>query len=236
MRTLKIFLFIYLVIFFNSCNKEENTFYTGNIIGFVNLVDENGNELIDKSGVKVSLDNTKYSVISNDIGRFAFTDIPAGTYNLTFDKEGFGIFKRFSYQFIGGNVPALLYETKLYQQPTIEIQSLDIFLEDNIIKISGTLTEKSEYSVQFFVGFSSDVSDRNYHYKSWRYGISGFTSNSFGDNIYLSNTPFSHGDKVYIVVYFYNPYDLSGYYDYNLEEFFISSSKKASNIIEFIIQ
>jgi hypothetical protein len=171
------------------------------------------------------------SANTNKDGRFELANVPAGTYNLMYNKTGYGSYKRFSYQFIGGNVPALLNETTLYEQPSIEIQSLDISFNDNRIDIIGEITETNRFTVQTFFNDSSNVSNVNYDFASAIYNYSGGTYGQFSQSIYLNETPYNIGDKVYLVIYFINPYEEWGYYDYENETGVYTSSKKASSVI-----
>ncbi|MEA1899020.1 MAG: carboxypeptidase-like regulatory domain-containing protein [Bacteroidota bacterium] len=237
MKIFKIIIISNILLFLIGCDKnDENIFLKGNIVGFVNLVDETGNEVEDKSGANVSIEGLTSSANTNENGRFELSNVPAGTYNIIYNKTGYGSYKRFSFQFIGGNIPAMLYETTLYEQPKIEIQSLDISFNDNVINISGKITETSQYTVQAFFNDSSNVSNLNYDYASYRYSFCCIPTTQFSQSIYLSETPYSLGDKVYLVIYFINPNEKYGYYDYEKEKYVYTSYKKASSVINFILE
>ncbi len=237
MKIFKILIALHTLVFLSGCDKnEEKIFIKGNIVGFVNLIDENGNEVDDKSGVNVSIEEISASVDTNEDGRFELADVPAGTYNLIFNKTGYGINKRFSYQFIGGNVPALLSETTMYEQPKTEIQSLDITNDDNMINILGNTLETDRYSFQIFLNDSSNVSNLNFDYSSGRNTICCLPMTQFSGSIYLGESSYSSGDEVYLVVYFVNPYDELAYYDYKEEKYVYSSYKKATNAIKLILK
>lgn len=237
MKIFKIIIVSNILLFLIGCNKnEDNVFLEGNIIGFVNLVNETGSEVEDKSGVNVSIEGLNTSANTNENGRFELSNVPAGTYNIIYNKKGYGSYKRFSFQFIGGNIPAMLYETTLYEQPKIEIQSLDISFTDNVITIAGKITETNHFTVRTFINDSSNVSNENYDYASARYSYSGWTFTQFSQSIYLSETPFYPGDKVYLVIYFINPNEEWGYYDYEKEKCVYTSYKKASSVIKLILE
>lgn len=235
MKLPKILLFSCVLIFFAGCEKQESML-KGNLVGFVTLIDETGNPVEDKSGVTVSIEGLSISAKTNETGRFAFIGIPSGTYNLVYDKAGFGMYKQFSYQFMGGNVSDLMYSVTLYEQPNIAIQSLDLIYQDNIITVSGTIPETSEYRLQIFINDSSNVSNLNFDYASPRYGFCCIPTTRFSQYIYLSETPFSTGDKVYLIIYFYNPNDQYGYYDYENETNMITSCKKGSGVINLKLE
>jgi len=237
MKIFKIIIISNILLFLLGCDKKkENIFLEGNIVGFVNLVDETGNEVEDKSGVNISIEGLTSSAKTNEDGRFELSNVPAGTYNIIYNKTGYGSYKRFSFQFFGGNIPAMLYETTLYEQPKIEIKSLDISFNDNVVNISGKITETSQYTVQAFVNDSCNVSNLNYDYASYRYSFCCIPTTQFSQSIYLSETPYSFGDKVYLVIYFINPNEEYGYYDYEKEKYVYTSYKKASSVINLILE
>lgn len=236
MKILKLLIIANILVFLLGCDKyENNIFYMGNIVGFVNLKDETGNEVDDKSGVIVSIEGLNISANTNEDGRFEFSNVPAGTYNINYNKIGYGSYKRFGFQFIGGNIPALLYETTLYEQPKTEIKSLDVSFNDNVITISGEITETNYFTVQTFFNDSSNVSNENYDYASARSGYSGLSCTQFSQRIYLSETPYYPGNKVFLIIYFINSNEV-GYYDYEKEKFFYTSYKKASSVISLILE
>ncbi len=236
---MKIFrLIIVLCILLNllGCSKSEETLsLKGNIVGFVNLFDEEGNEIDDKSDVTVSIEGLDKSVKTNENGRYKLSNIPAGTYNLTFDKTNFSSYKRFSYQFIGGNIPALVNNTYLYESPNIELKNIDITYEDNKIIIFGDINTTNQVRVQVFMNANSNVSNLNYEYTQGSNGSCCTPKNVIWEYIYMDNSPYKQGDKIYLVIYFMN-YDEDGYYDYEKETRVYTSYTKASEVIEFTLE
>jgi hypothetical protein len=238
MKILNIISIVCVFLFFTSCNKsDKNLYYKGNIVGFIHLVDESGNEVNDKSGVTVTLDNTPYSSISDEIGRYELVGVKAGTYNVYFSKEGYGTMKQSGYSFIGGNIPAYVGKTSLYQMPTIVVKSIDVKLEDNMIKISGEITETSQYRFQIFFNDSSNVSCYNYDYKTsdMAYNFYG-PETSFSYFVHLDRLPYSKGNKIYLVIYFMNYYQEYGYYDYNTGRYIDPTYKKVTDAIPITIE
>lgn len=223
-------------MFLFGCDKnDDNIFLQGNIVGFVNLVDEAGNALEDKSGVNVIIDGLSVSDNTNENGRFELIDVPAGTYNLLYNKTAYGTYKRFSYQFIGGNIPAFMYETTMCEQPNVEIESIDVSFNNNTISVSGKVPEASNFAPQAFINDSSNVSNINYDYATNKYGSGSYEHTEFVQDIHISQTPYSPGDKIYLVIYFINPMD-KGYYDYEKDEYVYSSCKKASDVKTIILE
>ncbi|MEP0264519.1 carboxypeptidase-like regulatory domain-containing protein [Dokdonia sp.] len=89
------FVFILLLL---SCSKESNTtteIETGSITGEVNLFSSRGGFAPDEN-MQVTIEGSDLllTVFTDSIGEYTFEDIPYGRYDLRFEKEGFGTFKR----------------------------------------------------------------------------------------------------------------------------------------------
>ncbi len=109
----------------------------GNLVGYVLTFDEFGGLLDNHEKVIVTaLGQGRYSTHTDQNGRFELKGIPAGTYELDFDKSGFGSMKQFGIQHLGGS-PTILgakgqinysYGTAifLYKMPTTQIVNLRI--------------------------------------------------------------------------------------------------------------
>jgi hypothetical protein len=94
--------------------KDDDTSLTanaslkGNIVGYVITYDSTGSNT-DKSGVKISIDGTKYSAISDTSGRWEMKDVPPGTYNISFTKDSYAMQKNIVYRFVGNGTDYLGY-------------------------------------------------------------------------------------------------------------------------------
>jgi hypothetical protein len=119
-----------------SCTKEVVVpDLEGSLVGFVLLHDEYGNLLENHDNVLVTaLGTGKFTTKTDKKGRFEFKGLPAGTYEIDMEKEGFGTMKQFSVQHLGGK-PTLLNQESydyimsafyLYQTPTSSITNLSI--------------------------------------------------------------------------------------------------------------
>ena len=95
---------------------------TGSIVGYVNPIDDSGAAL-NKNGVVVSIDgsNPAITATTNTDGRYEFTNVRNGTYNLTFTRSGLATFRRFSVGHVGGDQPTYLGNITLPQVSPIAI-------------------------------------------------------------------------------------------------------------------
>lgn len=231
MRTYKISVTMTIFLLLLGCGKKENVTLKGNIVGFAGLVDENGVQIRDKEGVTVKIENTSNTVNTDQNGRFEFSNISAGTYNLTYSKEGFGIYKRLSYQFVGGNEPGVLDKITLYQVPSVEIQNVNVSYADSVLDITGTLSEIGQCNIVYYLNDSADVSNEHYDY-SYKSKYCCLPTHDISDYINLPLDPLYYAHSVYMIIYLANYYDNNGYFDYVNQKYILSSAKKASDVIK----
>lgn len=82
---------------------------TGSILGFVNPVSEDGAALA-KAGVLVTITSVtpQLTQTTDANGRYEFTGLRNGTYNLTFSRPDLGLFKVFGHGHVGGDQPSVV--------------------------------------------------------------------------------------------------------------------------------
>lgn len=93
---------VFILLLF-SCSRENNTITEieiGSITGEVNLFSSRGGFASDENmqitieGSNIQGSNPLFTVFTDSVGNYTFEDMPYGRYDLRFEKEGFGIFKR----------------------------------------------------------------------------------------------------------------------------------------------
>lgn len=120
-----------------SCTKEALVpDLEGSLTGYVYTFDEFANRLPDRSGVLVTARGLKgYVAFTDACGRFEFKDLPTGTYQLKFLKEGFGTLIQEGIQHLGGMPTTLGLSFSgavtsgayfIYQIPETEITDLKV--------------------------------------------------------------------------------------------------------------
>lgn len=89
-KSLNFLKWIFLLLFIVSvaCEKEEDL---QDIEVKVQLIDENGYSLDDRSGVaiKVSRGSETFHGVSDKLGKYVFHDFPYGIFNVSLEKDGF---------------------------------------------------------------------------------------------------------------------------------------------------
>jgi hypothetical protein len=124
-------------IFLNSCREEVIIpDLAGSLVGYVRTFDEFENITDDQGDVLVSVNGMGgfYSTKTDITGRFEFTSLSAGTYELIFEKTGYGTLKHSNIKHLGGK-PTIIgldfngstWESfSLFHIPTTVIQNLTI--------------------------------------------------------------------------------------------------------------
>jgi hypothetical protein len=237
MKTIKTAIIAILAMLTWGCEEtHEPRTLEGDVVGFVLLTDEWGQDENDKSDVLISIEGLNRTAVTDANGRYAFTNIPAGTYNLLFSKTGYGTIKRFSQQLVGGNVPALLSSIKLFQHPQTEIETLNVSSENKLITIEGKNTKTTNLKVQAFINDSVNVSDLNFDYNT---GITytGYGWASFDVFIDLASSKYKTGETIYIVVYFSNAYEHAcNYFNPELNQCEKTTMLQVSEVIPVILK
>jgi hypothetical protein len=157
-----------LSLIFQNCKKSEFLpDLKGSLVGYVYTFDEFSLPFSDHSRVLIVAigKNEVYRTFSDKEGRFEFENLPAGTYELHFEKYGFGTLKQFGIQHLGGEPTVLnmVFDHSsngsaffIYKVPTTEITNIAI--ERNIIscRCSFTKTPPDHINIQLFLSLQDN--------------------------------------------------------------------------------
>lgn len=229
MRFKSVFIYITIISLFYGCSDDAVETRTGSIVGVVNLFDESGKELLDKSNVEVKLENTKYSAVTSEYGKYEFENVPAGTYNIIFKKVDFAEFLYPKFQFVGGENAALMNELNIYKQSGIQFSNISLTAEGNVLTIEFDYSGSGSATFQVFVNDSSDVSCKNFKYYSGYWTFIPYNHDQQGHSyIYLS---FGSNDSMfstnkYFVVYTLNEHEVG------MNPTSVTSYKRISDVFE----
>jgi hypothetical protein len=110
---------LFALIFFYGCKSNSTSpGVVGNMVGYVIAHDTTSTsgyiDSLPNSGIRVSIDGTNYSAITDKDGRWGMDNIPPGTYNISFTKDSYAIEKMIAYRF-SGNGTDFLFSTDIYQ-------------------------------------------------------------------------------------------------------------------------
>lgn len=227
---------------------------TGSIVGFVSALDESGQPL-SKAGVLVTLANVspQLTQTTDANGRYEFTNMRGGTYNLTYSRADLGTYKVFGFGHTGGDqpsvVPGIYYGNSI---PLVGISTASILsfsagppatnsTGTYYVPIQATFGPGSNYFSQFvlFASTTPAVNSSNgtlLQPSSYSGGSSGITTVRLSQ-AQLNGAGFPRGTRVYLIAY-----ALTGFYaNYSYTEVstgrlvFPSMNPNASSVISVLV-
>lgn len=150
---------------------------TGNLIGYVNPIDENG-AILAKSGVTVSVDGASPAITATTDadGKYTLANVRNGTYNLTYSRTGLATFRRFGLGHVGGDQPTYLGTLTITQVSTQTVTGFTAVSNAGAGTVTLTFTissptPPSAFRYALFASATSPASPTN--------GILLFTGNAF---------------------------------------------------------
>jgi len=209
MRSLFLLFIGFGFLFTASCTLKnappQPIFTSANAKGSVSLYDEGTTQLND-SGMTVtaSTADTSISVVTDTTGQFFFKDLTYDTYNLTFEKEGYGTFKIFDLLHDNGS-SFLTTVPSLGQKSSTEVIDLTQSQFEQSILVNATLdppaTDTEPKYIRFFLGLTDSISDTQYmEFSQIIVANTNPVVLTFSQE-FLNGTGFDSGTTVYIRVY-----------------------------------
>lgn len=182
----------------------------GDILGYVVLNDETDRELTGNfSGVRVVLEGANREVTTDETGKWVFQNVLAGTYELTFSKEGFADFKLFSVSHVGGVKPTVPFDGRLslMKKTTVKITDLKSSFVKSDVHVTATFA--SDGAGRMYVGKSGNNSPTNYLFYTFIYATNNTVEIPVSQ---LQSYGLKSGEEISIKVYgsvsnFYSYFD-----------------------------
>ncbi|MDP5000746.1 MAG: carboxypeptidase-like regulatory domain-containing protein [Flavobacterium sp.] len=237
----KILMFI-LAIATVSCSSDDSNndpITKANITGSVNLYDE-GTTLLDESNmlVKVVGTNPLITALTNSNGQFVLEDVPFGTYTIEYEKEQYGVFKKFNFSH-QGNANAITEIPSLGKTSSTEITDLLVNIVNGQVVFSITTSPAGNNSnrryVRYFLSTSATVSNSNYMYHSPTFISQINPYQSTLTQTELINAGFTSGQTVYVKAYG-ESYWSNEYLDVNLnKKVFPNLNTVSANAVSFVV-
>ncbi len=229
----------------------------GRMVGYLYSFDEFGTLLEDHSGFRVTAlgHAGTLQAISDANGRFEFVDLPTGTYELHFEKQGFGSLKQFGVQHLGGKATILLIdhygEPKyyfLYEMAKTRIQQLQFekdTLRADFLFPDETLPGHVFIKLYFSTEAGFDVQDAPY---SLEQAVTEWEG-SYSKKMVFTDHPFSPGETIYCKagvftrpryyqqgIYLNYLYGPDRYYDYESNQTILPNLGEISDQYSFVFQ
>ncbi len=217
----KIGLIIISGIILFSCEETVLNLPEGNLVGFttVNWLSNGFSETNNTVTVTITNGDGEWTTKTDENGRFEFTELATGTYNIRYEKPGFGTHHLYGFSFVGGGATNYVSPVILFELYDIEFGDLSYELEESpfsgyYLTVFGNYTAKNDASedcrLVYYLGKNVETSYSNYKYSNHIVTRQG----EFTIYLNLDERVFKSGDKVYIKFYpqVYNSYT---YFDIN---------------------
>jgi hypothetical protein len=232
----RLFYLVLLLIFFElGCSNDvpvsaNNNMVLGNLNGCISsLIDTNGNDIKDLSGVRVEAEGTEIFSITDAKGYWSLKGLSGPkAYDIRFSKPGFGIVRDIGYLFYGGVTtwyPSWLSNWqgifRLIQQPRYSVFLDDLKLPKGtdsgrvIVRYSSNTPDSMAFGFFVLFGrnekvdplypFSYSLPDYPLYYLPFRYMItSGNHDKTHSDTLSFPSyviSEFAKGDTIYCKVF-----------------------------------
>ncbi|MDD5673400.1 MAG: carboxypeptidase-like regulatory domain-containing protein [Chitinivibrionales bacterium] len=221
---------------------------TGAISGFVTLVNADGSQPADRSGVAVTLEGLSSTATTDVNGFWSIPNLETGIYTIDYNKAGYGSSKTVQTQFIGGG-PKEIGTVDLCAAPGFYIgnfwnkhkanDSINIYLA---FKVSDS-TVTGSGRVFIFCGLDSTVSFHPQTYHSLITATPTYTGgvdSTFNTKVTpaaWTNNGFTNGETIYLAAYTANAGTTnSGYIDLATgRTIYTNIDTTRSNVVAIII-
>jgi len=190
----------------------------GDIYGRMLLQDIDSTIITDNSGITITVAGTSRNTMSERNGWWKIVGLKAGTYTLIFSKPGYGTYKFFGFQHIGGD--SLYIGTGyLGNVARFYVDSFTTSVDsDSTVHFAGIMssvapTQYSRYAM-VFVDTSGGVSSTHYIASFTSYlGSSKSFSLNYATSELVNRHGLQHGSQIHCVAYGFNDSFVSAYFD-----------------------
>jgi hypothetical protein len=229
----------------------------GRMVGYLYSFDEFGTLLEDHRGFRVTAlgHAGSYQAISDAKGRFEFVDLPTGTYELHFEKEGFGTLKQFGVQHLGGKATILLMDHYgepqyyfLYEMAKTRIQHLQI--DQDTLKAAFLFSDENLHEhVCIKLYFSTEA---GFNVLEAPYSLEETLTlweGTYSEKLVFRDHPFTQGETIYYKagvftrpryyqqgMYLNILYGPDRYYDYESDQTILPNLGEISEQYSFVFQ
>lgn len=209
-------LFWYSLVFLLTlgCTKKEilQIDFKGDLELKVFTYSELGTLINDKADIEITIEgsNPEIKVLTDTSGSCTIKDLPIGTYNLIFAKNGYGISKIQGLKFFGGDTP-YNRSISIVRKSTTRIISYDLSISGNNLLLSGIITH--QYPVTGYISYpyywpgllvylsdSPTVSSTNF-LSSYNFYSDKDIDTKFSTSMNLNASLFPTGRTIYVIIY-----------------------------------
>ena len=244
MKTNYTYILFAVLLSFVACREKDivDVGGTGVLKGTVTCFERPYSGPDGKGFVKVTVEGTDpvRTLQTDGAGNFQIDNLPMGTYNLVFEREGYGTNRVQGLAFVGGDEP-LVTSFGLYKLPELEITDFELEANDfSYVWLTGSLyfdspndqESESDY-MRYYLSDTPDVSPTHYRLTTAESFFSdlGYTP----VNLLVNTTMFPSGTDLYVVAYPCAE-DYQNYVDLTTgTKIFTTVAPKGSSVIKILV-
>ena len=148
--------------FLMSCKGNSTSpLGTSTFAGRIALFDSAGHAINDFSGVTVQLDNTNLQTATNADGSWEIDNVPAGQYDISATKSGFGTFYWYEQTATGGRYD--LSTAGLAEMPNIVPNPPTPAIGYGVLELGGPFSDSNHHWLEPYVDADSSVEPSSPH-------------------------------------------------------------------------
>ena len=172
------FILLLGLLWMHGCEVEgpagiDGPWVTGTLQGTIDVTDEFGRDIEDKSGFTVKVENTSLSATTDQDGYWRIDSLQTGTYDISCSKQGFVTSRVVAYSFIGGGTATLgTNYPRIFPVSTTEIGNLTLEMqEQDVITVRARIyplpNQEQPRMIRLFLYHTSEVSHDRYLYTDY---------------------------------------------------------------------
>jgi hypothetical protein len=144
---------------------------SGDLYGKMFLFDADSSRITDNSGVTISIVGTGKSTSTDREGWWRINGLSAGTYTLVFAKPGYGTYKQFGFQFVGGD--SLFYGFwALGNVARYHVTSISASIGiDSVVHFSGTISSAGPPPSNDRFGLPNKIFGRSFYVHQYQHNV-----------------------------------------------------------------
>ncbi len=186
---------------------------SGTLSGFVTLINENGDQPAERSGVAVTIDGSSKAATTDSIGMWSIPGLSTGIYTLTYAKTGYGTTKSVQVQYVGGG-DRNIGNVSMCQPPAFYVDSLWARMPKGgdsnsvYLGVQTSTAVNGPYKVILFFGNGPGVSWKPATYQTsssenmlFKDGVDSASIRLQPINLATDGYSFNSGDTVYAAAY-----------------------------------
>ncbi len=170
--------FLLITLLILGCSHDDKSPKTNiitDIVGHVNLYDASTNE-VDHSGMTISISKSDplISTTTDASGKFTLEKVPEGTYDLIYEKSGYGTYKVFDVEHKNDVVTFIEKTPSLGQKSSTSVTNFTISSidEERIFQVATNPQSSINSPVYIRLFFGTDETVSNSNYISYSEGLS----------------------------------------------------------------